>query len=112
MAFVVGGAICVIAQLLIDFTALTSAHILVLFVCLGAILSGFGLYQPLIDWAGAGATIPLPGFGHSLVTGIIQDIDANGLLGLFTGSFRSAAAGLMSAVLFGFLFSVIFNPKG
>lgn len=112
LVFVIGGMICVVGQLLMDLTPLTPAHILVLFVCLGAILSGLGLYQPLIDLAGAGATIPLPGFGHSLVVGVLQDIDKSGILGLFTGAFRSAAAGLMSAVLFGFVFAVIFNPKG
>lgn len=112
VAFMIGGMICVIGQLLMDLTKLTSAHILVLFVSLGAVLSGLGLYQPLVDLAGAGATIPLPGFGHALVVGVIQDVDQSGLLGLFTGAFRSAAAGLMSAILFGFIFSVIFNPKG
>jgi stage V sporulation protein AE len=112
LVFVVGGMICVIGQLLMDLTPLTPAHILVLFVCSGAVLSGLGLYQPLIDLAGAGATIPLPGFGHSLVVGVLQDVDKNGILGLFTGAFRSAAAGLMAAILFGFLFAVIFNPKG
>ncbi len=111
-AFVIGGMICVIGQLLMDLTPLTSAHVLVLFVSLGAVLSGLGFYQPLVDLAGAGATIPLPGFGHALVVGVLQDIDKNGLLGLFTGAFRSAAAGLMSAILFGFVFAVIFNPKG
>lgn len=112
VAFVIGGIICVVGQLLMDLTSLTPAHILVLFVSLGAVLSGLGLYQPLIDFAGAGATIPLPGFGHSLVVGVLQDVDKNGILGLFTGAFRSAAAGLMSAILFGFFFAVIFNPKG
>lgn len=112
LVFVVGGLICVVGQLLMDLTSLTPAHILVLFVTLGAVLSGLGLYQPLIDLAGAGATIPLPGFGHSLVVGVLQDVDKSGILGLFTGAFRSAAAGLMAAVLFGFVFAVIFNPKG
>ncbi len=112
LAFVVGGMICVIGQVLMDLTSFTPAHILVLFVCLGAVLSGLGLYQPLVNIAGAGATIPLPGFGHALVVGVLQDVDKNGVLGLFTGAFRSAAAGLMSAVLFGFVFAVIFNPKG
>ncbi len=112
LVFVVGGMICVIGQLLMDLTSLTPAHILVLFVCLGAVLSGLGLYQPLIDLAGAGATIPLPGFGHSLVVGVLQDVDKSGFLGLFTGAFRSAAAGLMAAILFGFVFAVIFDPKG
>jgi stage V sporulation protein AE len=112
LVFVIGGLICVVGQLFMDLTPLTPAHILVLFVTLGAVLSGFGLYQPLIDLAGAGATIPLPGFGHGLVVGVLQDVDKSGILGLFTGAFRSAAAGLMAAVLFGFVFAVIFNPKG
>ncbi|MDU2066460.1 MAG: stage V sporulation protein AE [Sporomusaceae bacterium] len=111
-AFIVGGCICVIGQLLMDLTPLTPAHILVLFVSLGAVVSGLGLYQPLVDWAGAGATVPLTGFGHALTVGVIQDIDKNGVLGLFTGAFRAAAGGLMAALFFGFLVSLVFNPKG
>jgi stage V sporulation protein AE len=112
MAFIVGGLICVVGQLLMDLTPLTSAHILVLFVVLGGILSGLGLYQPLIDIAGAGATIPLLGFGHTLVSGTIEEVSHSGLIGLFSGALKAAASGVMAAVVFGFVISVIFNPKG
>jgi stage V sporulation protein AE len=112
MAFLVGGIICVIGQLLMDLTPLTPAHVLVLFVVSGAILSGFGLYQPLVDMAGAGATVPLPGFGHSLVTGTLEDIEKYGFLGIFSGALRATAIGLTAAMAFGFIMSVIFNPKG
>lgn len=111
-AFIVGGLICVIGQLLMDLTPLTPAHILVLFVVTGAILSGMGLYQPLVNYAGAGATIPLPGFGHSLVTGTIEDINKFGIWGLFSGALKATASGVMAAVVFGFIMAVIFNPKG
>ena len=112
MAFLVGGLICVIGQLLMDLTPLTPAHILVLFVVLGAVLSGFGLYQPLIDMGGAGATVPLTGFGHALVTGTIEDVDKHGFWGIFSGGLRASATGVTAAVLFGFTMSVLFNPKG
>lgn len=111
-AFVIGGLICVIGQLLMDLTPLTPAHILVLFVVSGGILSGLGLYQPLVDFAGAGATIPLPGFGHSLVSGTFEEINKSGALGILSGAFKAAATGLSAAVVFGFLMSVLFNPKG
>lgn len=111
MAFIVGGLICVIGQILMDTTKLTPAHVLVLFVTLGAVLSGVGLYQPLVDIGKAGATIPLTGFGHSLVTGVIQDVDEYGLIGVFTGGLRSAAGGITAAILFGYLMAVFFSPK-
>lgn len=112
MAFLVGGLICIIGQLLMDLTPLTPAHVLVLFVVTGGLLSGLGIYQPLVDIAGAGATIPLLGFGHTLVSGTIEEISNIGLLGLFTGALKSTAGGIMAAVVFGFLMAVIFNPKG
>lgn len=111
-AFIVGGLICVFGQLLMDLTPLTPAHVLVLFVVLGAVLSGMGLYQPLVDIAGAGATVPLLGFGHALVTGTIEDIKSFGFMGIFSGALRAAATGVMAAVVFGFLMSVLFSPKG
>lgn len=111
-AFVIGGLICVIGQLLMDLTNLTPAHVLVLFVSLGGVLSGLGLYQPLVDFAGAGATIPLPGFGHALVTGTLEEIGRIGFIGIFTGALKATAAGVMAAVVFGFVVSVLFNPKG
>jgi stage V sporulation protein AE len=109
MAFVIGGLICVVGQLLMDLTPLTPAHVLVLFVVAGAILSGLGLYQPLVELGGAGATIPLTGFGHSLVTGTLEDVEK---FGSFTGALRSTAAGLTAAMVFGLTFSLLFNPKG
>lgn len=111
-AFIVGGLICVVGQLLMDLTPLTPAHVLVLFVVLGGVLSGLGLYQPLVDFAGAGATIPLTGFGHTLVTGTLEEIAKVGMIGIFTGALKATAAGIMAAVVFGFIMSLIFNPKG
>lgn len=112
MAFLVGGLICVVGQLLMDLTPLTPAHVLVIFVVSGGILSGIGIYQPLVDLAGAGATIPLLGFGHTLVSGTIEEVTKLGIIGVFTGALKATAAGIMAAVVFGFLMAVIFNPKG
>ncbi|MCR4430690.1 MAG: stage V sporulation protein AE [Tepidanaerobacteraceae bacterium] len=111
MAFIVGGAICAIGQVLMDATKLSPAHVLVLFVTLGAVLSGLGLYEPLVEIGKAGATIPLTGFGHTLVRGVIEDVDKRGFLGIFTGGLTSAAAGITAAVVFGYLMSLLFNPK-
>lgn len=111
-AFLVGGGLCMVAQLVMDLVQLNPAHVMVMFVSLGAVVSGFGLYEPLVKLAGAGATVPLPGFGHSLVQGIIKDIGTKGWLGLFTGGFTASAIGLSVAVVFGWLMSVLFNPKG
>ncbi len=112
MAFVIGGLICVVGQLLMDLTPLTPAHVLVLFVVAGGILSGLGLYQPLVELGGAGATVPLTGFGHSLVSGTLEDVQKFGLIGAFTGGLRSTAAGITVAVVFGLTFALIFDPKG
>lgn len=112
MAFLVGGIICVIGQLLMDLTPLTPAHVLVLFVVLGGVLSGLGFYQQLVDIGGAGATIPLLGFGHTLVSGTIEEVKQIGFLGIFTGAFKAAAAGIAAAIVFGFIMAVLFNPKG
>ncbi|MBX5476716.1 MAG: stage V sporulation protein AE [Clostridia bacterium] len=111
-AFVVGGLLCVAAQIVADGTPLTPAHTMVLFVILGAVASGLGLYEPLIQFAGAGASVPLPGFGHALVQGIIQDASRTGWVGLFTGGLAATAMGVTAAVLFGFLVAAIFNPRG
>lgn len=111
-AFLVGGALCTVAQLVLDLAQLNPAHVMVLFVSLGAVASGLGLYEPLVRLAGAGATVPLPGFGHSLVQGIMKDIGSKGWLGLFTGGFTATATGLSVAVVFGWLMAVLFNPKG
>ncbi len=110
-AFLVGGGICVIGQILIDKTKLTSARILVLFVVIGCILGGLGIYQPLVDFAGAGATVPLTGFGNTLAKGVMNEVDQSGLIGALSGGFKSAAAGITSAIVFAFLAAVVFNPK-
>lgn len=112
MAFLIGGLICVIGQLLMDMTPLTPAHVLVLFVVCGALLSGAGLYQPLVEIGGAGATVPLPGFGHSLVTATVEDINKYGFWGIFSGALRGTAAGITAAIIFGLMAAALFNPKG
>ncbi len=110
-AFIVGGAICVIGQILMDTTKLTPAHILVIFVTSGVILTALGLYEPIVKLGGAGATVPLPGFGYSLAKGAIKGTQTNGLLGAFTGGIQSTAGGVAAAVIFGYLMAVIFTPK-
>ena len=110
-AFLVGGTICVIGQLLLSFTRLTSARILVLFVVAGVVLGGLGLYQPLVDFAGAGASVPLLGFGNALAKGAIKGARERGILGAFSGGITATAAGISAAVLFGWLAALIFRPK-
>lgn len=109
--FIVGGIICMIGQILIDKTKLTSARILVLFVTLGVVLTGVGLYKPLVDFAGAGATVPLTGFGYSLAKGVMDEVDSNGLLGILTGGISATAAGISAAVFFGFIAALLAKPK-
>ena len=109
-AFAVGGLLCVIGQLLIDYTKLTPARILTSYVVAGVILGALGLYQPLADWAGAGATVPLTGFGHLLAKGVREAVHKDGLLGVFTGGFSSAAGGICAAVFFGLLVALLFKP--
>ncbi len=110
-AFVLGGCICIIGQLLIDFTKITPARIMVIFVVSGVVLGLFGLYQPLIDWGGAGATVPLVGFGNILAKGVIKEVDEAGLLGIFTGGVKAAAAGITAAITFGYIIAIISKPK-
>ena len=110
-AFVIGGAFCVIAQILIDKTKLTPARILVAYVVAGVILGGCGVYEKLVDWGGAGATVPLTGFGYNLAKGVKQAVQKDGILGALTGGFEAAAGGIAAAVLFGFLAAVVFKPK-
>lgn len=110
-AFLIGGAICVIAQLLIDLTKLTPARIVVLFVCLGALFTAFGLYDKLVDFAGAGATVPISGFGYSLVKGVREAVAEKGFIGVITGGVTATAGGIAAAVLFGFLFSLLGKSK-
>ena len=109
--FIVGGAICVIGQILIDKTKLTSARILVLFVTVGAILGGLGIYQYIVDFAGAGATVPLTGFGYNLSKGAIEGVKQYGLIGAFIGGVKNAAGGIAAAVFFGYIASLISKPK-
>ena len=109
--FLMGGLLCLVGQVLIDYTKLTPARILTIYVVAGVALSAIGLYQPLVDWAGAGATVPLTGFGHTLAKGIRQAVAEKGLLGVFTGGFSAAAAGLCAAVFFGLIVSLVFKPK-
>ncbi len=109
--FLIGGAICTIGQILIDRTKITPARIVVLFVTLGVILTAVGLYEPLVKFAGAGATVPITGFGYSLAKGVQSAIDKYGWLGIFTGGLSATAGGITAAILFGYIFSVIFNSK-
>ena len=109
-AFVVGGIICAIGQVLIDYTKLTPARILVSFVVIGVILGGIGLYQPLIDFAGAGATVPLTGFGYNLAKGVHAAVLEDGWIGVLTGGLRAAAGGITAAILFSFLAALLFKP--
>ena len=113
-AFIVGGTICVIGQLLMDLTkpAFTPAHVLVFFVTGGAILGALGLYEPLVRVGGAGATIPLSGFGYSLAKGAMEAVGKRGILGALSGGVEAAAVGIAAAVFFGYLMSVAFSPKG
>lgn len=110
-AFVVGGAICVIAQILIDRTKLTPARILVLYVVAGVALGGLGIYAPLVEFAGNGATTPLVGFGYLISEGVREAVDEQGLLGALTGGLRAAAGGTAAALVFGMLMALIFRGK-
>lgn len=110
-AFIVGGLICVIGQILIDNTKLTPGRILVGFVVAGVILSAFGLYKPIVEFAQAGATVPLTGFGHSLVEGTKKAINEQGLIGALTGPLSACSAGIMAAVLSGLIVSIFTKPK-
>lgn len=110
-AFVVGGLLCVVGQLLIDKTKLTPARILVCYVVLGVFLGGIGLYEKLVDFAGAGATVPLTGFGNTLARGVRKGIEEKGILGIFTGGLTAAAGGIAAAVVLGWLAGLIFRQK-
>lgn len=111
LAFVVGGVICVIGQLLIDLTKLTPARILVSYVVAGVVLTGLKLYEPLVNLAGAGATVPLTGFGYSLAKGVEKAVNEDGLLGAFTGGLTATAAGISAVLLFAVIFAIISKPK-
>ncbi len=109
--FAVGGLICIIGQILIDKTKLTPARILVTFVTVGAILGGLGIYKYIIDFAGAGATVPLTGFGANLAKGAIEEVQKSGLLGAFIGGVKASSGGIAAAVFFGYIASLIAKPK-
>ncbi|MEG1560028.1 MAG: stage V sporulation protein AE [Clostridia bacterium] len=109
--FLIGGAICTVGQLLLSYTKLTSARILVIFVTLGVILTALNLYQPLVEIGHAGATVPLTGFGYSLAKGAIEGAKANGVIGAFTGGISATAGGVAAAIVFGYIFALICTPK-
>ena len=110
-AFLVGGILCIIGQILIDKSMLTPARILTTYVVTGVILGGIGIYQPLVDWAGSGATVPLTGFGYTLAKGVKEAIAEKGLLGALTGGMTSTAAGITAAIFFGVLVASIFKSR-
>jgi len=110
-AFLIGGALCVIGQLLISLTRLTPARILVLYVTVGVLLGAFGVYEPLVDFAGAGATVPLTGFGNTLAKGAIEGAKQDGVIGAFTGGIKATAGGVGAAILFGYLFALLSKAR-
>ena len=110
-AFIIGGLLCVIGQILIDKTKLTPARILVSYVVVGVILGAVGIYKPFAEFAGAGATVPLTGFGYTLSKGVKEAVDTDGLLGILTGGLKATAGGICAAIIFGLLASLLFKPK-
>ena len=110
-AFIVGGTLCLIGQILIDKTKLTPARILVSYVVIGVLLGAVGVYKPLVEFAGAGATVPLTGFGYNLAKGVKEAVEHDGFLGIFTGGLKACAGGIAAAIFAGLLVSLIFRPK-
>ena len=110
-AFIIGGLLCAAGQILIDYTKLTPARILVSYVVAGVILSALNWYQPLVDFAGSGASVPLTGFGHLLAEGVRKAVDEKGFIGVFTGGLTASAGGITAALLFGFIIALLFRPK-
>ena len=110
-AFAVGGVICVIGQLLIDYTKLTPARILTSFLVAGVVLTMLGLYEPIVKFGGAGATVPISGFGYTLAKGTLKMIGEKGILGVFSGGLSATAGGIAAAIIFGWLVSILFKPK-
>jgi stage V sporulation protein AE len=110
-AFLIGGLICAMVQILLDRTKLMPGRIMVLFVCIGAVLGAIGIYEPFQKFAGAGASIPLCGFGNVLWKGVKEAVDEHGFIGVFLGGFKASAAGISAALVFGYLASVVFQPK-
>lgn len=111
-AFVVGGVVCLIGQFLMDVVKLTPAHTMSTLVVVGAVLDGFGLYDPLIKLAGAGASVPITSFGNALVHGAMQEAQKDGVIGILTGIFEVTSAGISAAIVFGFLAALVFRPRG
>lgn len=110
-AFVFGGLLCMIGQILIDKTKLTPARILVSYVVIGVLIGAVGLYEPFAEFAGAGATVPLTGFGNTLAKGVREAVDAKGFIGIFIGGLKASAGGITAAIVFGLLVSILFKPK-
>ncbi len=110
-AFLVGGTLCAVGQVLIDYTKLTPARILVCYVVMGVLLGGIGVYEPLAEFAGAGATVPLTGFGYLLAKGVRQAVEEQGLIGVLTGGLTATSAGIAAAILFGFVMALLFRSK-
>lgn len=110
-SFVIGGAFCVVAQILIDKTKLTPARILVAYVCVGVFLGAVGVYEPLMEFAGCGASVPLTGFGNTIAEGVRKAVDEKGLLGALTGGFTASAAGIAAALCFGYLAALLFKSR-
>lgn len=110
-AFLIGGTICLIGQILLDKTKITSARILVIYVVAGVILGSLGIYKYIVDFAGCGATVPLTGFGNLLAKGAISEVQSSGLIGAFTGGIKASAGGIASAIFFGYLASLMSKPK-
>lgn len=110
-AFVVGGVICALAQILMDKTKMLPGRVMVLLVCGGAVLGAIGVYEPFSEWAGAGATVPLLGFGNNLWNGVKEAIDKEGFIGIFKGGFTASAVGISAALVFSYIASWIFDPK-
>ena len=109
--FIVGGIICLIAQIMMDYFKMQTPYVMVTYVSLGAVLTFLGLYEPIVKFGEAGATVPIIGFGYSLAKGVIKGIESDGFLGIFTGGITATAGGVAAAIFFGYLISVIFNPK-
>lgn len=111
IAFLIGGAICALVQILLDRTTMQPGRVMVLLVCTGAVLSALGLYGPFKEWAKAGASVPLLGFGHALFEGVKKAVDEEGFLGIFKGGFTASAVGISAALIFGYLASLLCSPK-
>ncbi|HLR01973.1 MAG TPA: stage V sporulation protein AE [Virgibacillus sp.] len=111
-AFIVGGLICVVGQIMFDVFKLTPAHTMSTLVVIGAIMDGIGIYEPLMDFAGAGATVPITSFGNSLVHGAMAEAEQHGLIGVVTGMFEVTSSGISAAIIFGMIGAILFKPKG